>query len=116
MKRPTKHLSDVNLRGRIRREPRYGPAVFIEAKFIDGPCAGTTREVPKGATFVRIGGIRYSYAGKENHTPLYAKHPKSRAGQRMLMAIIGKHGRDPRVMAAKMRPIPIQHRGKFYAE
>lgn len=110
MKRSTKHLSDVDLRGRVRRYPIEEPAPLVEARFLDGPAAGTVRRVPKGADYVRIGSWTYSYAGKDGRMPLYCKLPKSRRDRSILMFVIGKRGADPRVEMSTMRQTPKRGR------
>jgi len=108
MKKPTKHHSDVDLNGRVRRHPVCDAVQPVEAKFLDGPVAGTTRLVPKGADYVRVGPWTYSYAGKQGRTPLYCKLPKSRRDRHVLMFVIGKRGSDPRVDMAGMRQPPAK--------
>jgi len=101
--------SDVDLRGRVRREPREPAAPPVEAKFIDGPLAGQTLLVPRGQDYVTIGGFRYSWAGKDDkRTPMYCKVPAARAMQRLVAFSIIKRGRDPRVERAMFRAVPVR--------
>ena len=108
MKRPTKHLSDMDLNGRVRRHPVCEATQPVEAKFLDGPVAGTTRLAPRGADYVKVGSWTYSYAGKQERVPLYCKLPKSRRDRSVLMFVIGKRGSDPRVDMAGMRQVPAK--------
>lgn len=108
MKQPTKHLSDVDIRGRVRRSGVCDAMPLVPAKFLDGPVAGQTLNVPRGTDYVKIGTWRYSYAGKDGKVPVYCKHPKSRRDRKLLMFIIGKRGADPRGQMALARTKPVK--------
>ena len=106
MKRPTKHKSDVDIRGRIRRGPQEESGTLIPAKFMDGPLAGSLRPVVRGSDYVKVGFWRYSFAGKDGKVPVYCKLPKSRRERKILMFMIGKRGGDPRPQMALARSKP----------
>jgi len=108
MKRPTKHLSDVDIRGRTRRGPQAEIPPLVPAKFMDGPVAGQTIDVPRGIDYVKVGPWMYSYAGKDGKLRVYCKLPKSRRDHKLLMFIIGKRGADPRVQMAQARSKPVK--------
>jgi len=85
----------------------------VQAKFLDGPLAGRTLDVPKDADFFGAGPTGhpfwlYSYAGKEGRTPLYAEHPEQRSLRKMISWHVGKTGRDPRVDRAATRLMPAR--------
>lgn len=105
MKQKTKHLPDYDARGRQRRFTS-DPWPLVTVKFIDGPLAGRVMQLPDDDSGkMTVGGLRYSYAGKERHTHLYARIPSDRASQRAIAAIIRTTGKDPRVTRARMRGI-----------
>lgn len=108
MKRPSKDQADTDLRGRIRRAPRAEGETLspINARFIDGPIAGTERLVPRGADYVKVGMWTYSFAGRDGRTPLYSRLPDARIERRALHSLIALHGKDPRLQVAAMKRTP----------
>jgi hypothetical protein len=101
--------SDVDLRGRVRRHPQKEQDTrVVAARFLDGPLAGTMREVMKGVDYVRVGPWMYTFAGKDGRTPLYCKRLKSRRDRKLLHFVIAKRGADPRVQMAAMKAPPTK--------
>lgn len=114
MKRTTKHLPDVDLNGRVRRHPvAPDERARVKGKFLDGPLAGQEIEVPKGADYIAIGPkprplFVYSYSGREGRTPLYCKKPTPRKLWRFVLWFIASQGKDPRVMSAQAKSVPVR--------
>lgn len=105
-KRDTRKSPDTDIRGRVRRcPPRKLPRGFVDAKFVDGPLAGTVTAVQKGADMVFVGPESapfwvYTFAGREGKVPLYARWPEKRLERKLIRWYVGQHGRDPRAMRA----------------
>jgi hypothetical protein len=106
VKRPSKHQADTDLRGRVRRVPQEEVGNPIKGRFMDGPLAGVTRDVPRGADYIKVGPFVYSYAGKDGRTPLYCRLPITRVDRKVLMLLIAKRGKDPRVEIAALKRTP----------
>lgn len=80
----------------------------VEVTLMGGPSHGQHVMIAKSLDRVKIGMTLYSYAGRYERRTYFAVHPKSHAGRRALMKLIGIAGQDPRMQAIMSRPIPIK--------
>lgn len=86
---------------------------LVPHKFLDGPLAGVTRNLPRGTEHLPLGPvgcafITYEYAGKDGLTVLLAKRQRSRNVRRMVARYIKVKGRHPALMALAWKRIPYR--------
>jgi len=85
-------------------------------KLVGGPLGGCMVAVPRTAEKYTVGrGVAfwtYTYAGKVERQEMFAIAPRSRAGRRLLMHLIGETGKDPRLMGAQFKGVPVVNTGR----
>jgi hypothetical protein len=86
-------------------------AELVPHKFLDGPLAGRTIDLPRGTETFLIGPrcsplFTYEYAGKDGITVLLAKRGRSRQLRRLVLDYIGKKGKHPALVALGWRRHP----------
>lgn len=116
MKRSTRHLPDVDLRGRTRRETLdRDHSRKTTAKLFGGPLDGMMMEVPGGTEVIHVGPkpnplFTYTYAGRDGGYILFAITKRARVLRRFVHWYVGKHGKDPRVEAEFLKAKPVRGR------
>jgi hypothetical protein len=88
-----------------------GPHKF-RVKFLDGPAAGITHEYDKESEIVRYGMWKYDHTHKRDGDYwLFVRRMNSRGARRVVRALTGMYGKDPR-MEEKKQPNRVIKRGR----
>jgi hypothetical protein len=100
MKRNTRSLPDVDLRGRVRRVLK-DEVKLTKITLVGGPFGHGWLDVDLEVKndMVQYGGWLWSWAGKktEKGRRIFAKMPTERGLWRFIHFLIGKNGKDPRI-------------------